>query len=480
MNFAQGLVLLVIFGSLNTILTQATELPSELNFTDDGASGGSGTRRGGSIAPAGPTAAENGNTGTSSGPIAISVPCLTEDGKVAGATSATVCPAILPKCSDLRRDVEKGVKGMLSLKIWGYYNGKDLDLDKSTLDKMEGVDIPSPLCSVVGHTLQYRAVSNDLEISRQSIGKKLECGTRPHARGDQGSGGLLGIGAGEDRMVISFHGNEGGLWSSYMMGVYPWLIRKHANAVLTTLKPDFTNLSEIMKSNTAVRGDLATLNRRMTVFYQELTSEAKDVCTSGQSDLMNKCKTGAMSVTDPSNRLCTLVKAELAINGGALPNLLIQEIMTRVQNEYDSYFSGMLAHSKPEFNTFFKGCADSSDGNGFLGMQPRKKYSCVASCLFDGKDYYTWADYNTEESGDSGRSSRRCTMPGKVSLTDGQVYTSFNGILGQLNGRVMAINKGFAGFVEFLIRTKICGQAKPTDESACDKIGIPDKPENAK
>ena len=417
--------------------------------------------------------------------VSIAIPCIDDAGKVvASGAGAGACNSILPKCTDLKNSYEKAVKNFLSWKIYGYYQGKNVDLNKSTLTttgtKLEGPDLLYPICSVVGHQVQYskahplksgayapcdgtRATQAKvyeglgLEYAHQTIGKKLSCGLRPATN----SGG--------SKLLLSFQGESGNLWNAYLVGTYPWLIRRHAYDVLTQLKPDLSNIADIVSSD-GVKRDLAALNDKMNGYFKDLSAEAHDACQASttNSDLVTRCLSGQMSLTDPANRLCTLVKAQNTVNNGALPNMLVMEIMSRVQADYDKYFGKMLSWQTEPFKSFASSCENNSGGSN------RNKKSARASCVFDGGNFYTFNDRATTENDCSGKASRRETSSHIIRIRDSKLVPFTNAFPAKTDETLFL---GFGGLVESIIRRDICKQSRYTDTSICDTVNIPDQPE---
>ncbi len=429
------------------------------------------------------------NQSTSTGTFAV--PCIGDDGKPKNA-DANTCAAILPLCSDLRTSYLKDIKRMLSLKIAGYYQGVDADLSKSTVDEkgkvnLQGSKLNYPVCSVVGHKLKYtetapiteafpslldasaacerdrtkltRAFENHkIELKHQNIGPNpQECGKRPGT--DQGGGTL----------ALQFSGANGTLWNAYILGSYQWLIRKNAAEVLNALDPNLSNIADLLKSDSPVKDQVVKLTGDSAAFYSDMSKESKSVCKDpNQKDVIKKCLNASYSVTDPANRLCTLVKAQASISGASVSNALLLEIMARVKKDYDDNFGNLLSFANSNFNDYLARCGN--DSSRAVGGSNRKKKAARASCIFDGANFYTYNSRATSENDCSGRSSRQASYAAQVHIDDGHPR-GYSGRVDPSN----SLNLGFAGYVESRIR-KLCGQSKYTDDSPCDSIDIPDAP----
>lgn len=444
-------------------------------------------------------------SGSNSSSATISIPCINDAGGVAGGGSGT-CKLMLPKCSDLTTAFTTTIKSKMSWKIWGYYQGKDLDLTQTSLSNLVGTPMKMPICSVVGHTLKFNGSKSDFEVDSQTIANKLSCGNLPGALGNDDA----------KTIEFSFSGDQGSKWNSYLLGAYPWLIRKHTSDVLNELAPDLSNIGDVVQSSAAMKAQIAAIGTQMNQFYSNLAASAQDACTGKPGDkpgdFIARCSPGSpnsFSINDPAARVCQMVNSQSAMNTLALPNVLITEIMARVQKQYDSMFSSLLTQSNSDFNNFFSSCQFGD--TGFLGVYVRRPYSCSASCMFGGADYITHWDFSVTPSGGQGRGSRRCTMVAAINLNDGSLYspTSGRSLLTQIGmaglltidplaaggmfllssptnrnesaiptaiNDTHSVNTGFAGFIEYFIRSKICGQKRLNDDTVCDSVQIPDKP----
>jgi hypothetical protein len=398
------------------------------------------------------------------GPV-LSVACLGSDGQVKNASDADVCKIILPKCSDVQAVIQKSAKRMLSMKIYGYYKGKDLDLDKSSKDHLVGTDLAIPVCSVVGHNI---AGSGDEEMVSQTVGNKSSCGRRPYATGARGS----------KRVYLRFQNDEGTLWSSWMLGTYPWGIRANAYDFFKAIQPDLSNLDSLLTSSVAssLKNDYIAVADDAKAYFRKLDDSSKSMCTSNKTDIVDKCMNGGFSFSDPAIRLCTLVKAQKALNEGALGNLVVAEVMSKVQAQHDSLFKNvMTANVRPGsgdpgfMNQLIYKC---NRGTGDLnGGSRRKKLAKVASCIFSGEEFRCWKDWHIDEGSLS--SNKTGQRSSHFDLSNGQVHTDSG------TNANRSLQNGFAGGIEYTIRNNICGQTTrgmPADKCDSSDSGIPDKP----
>lgn len=424
--------------------------PQDPNDVADDGAGGSQVLIGGRPAGggSGSTTPPSDPNVKNAGPIQIA--CLSDDGAVRNADASQVCKAVLPKCKDLKKRLTDSVKDMMSQKIWCYYNGKDCDPTRSTPNNMVGPDT-DPICSVVGQKLQ--GCNGDREITQQAIGKKLSCGLRPRVDA-QKSG---------KKFALKYDGENGKQWISWMRGAYPWLIRKHAAAVLLGIQDDLANVDSLLEGTKSMNQDLAKINQQMREVALKLAPQAKATCNKPDSNLVTDCTSGALSINDPAQRACTIVKAQLLANEGALPNILVSEIMRRVQVEYDKVFAKVITFENPTMGSLVDECKDT----GCFGCTNRKKkIAKTASCFFGGEWCFA-GEGDVNQRGDG-----PCkTMETKVDLSSGRAPASFFA--------PSTCNVGFAAVIESLIRRDICGQKRISDPSDCDKIDIPSKPANA-
>jgi hypothetical protein len=408
------------------------------------------------------------------------VSCIDDSGNTT--SSANTCNAILPKCSDLKATYEKAVKNFLTWKIWGYYQGKNIDIDASTLTSasptLVGTNLLYPICSIVGHKMQYtgtppltsgynacdktrQAQANafsaaGIEYASQTIANKASCGLRPNTA------------TSGNNLKIQFSNGGGNLWASYFVGAYPWLIRRYASDVLSQIKPDLSNLSDVI-SDSSSKSELSSANTSAATYYGALSTESKTLCSGAGANIVSNCSSGNVTLSDPSNKICTLVKAQATTNTGALPNVIVKEIMLRVQTQYDALFDKLLAFNVPDTQNIWNKCKDT----GSLFRSGTKKTAMTASCLFDGAEFYTYSSNNfTTENGCTGSASHRGTYPVAIRIADGAAVDMGNPAMGP--DRTLTL--GFAAVIESIIRRDICLQTKYTDASVCDSINIPDQP----
>ncbi len=448
------------------------------------------------------------------------IPCVDDAGAVKNATGE-VCKAILPKCTDLRNKLISQVKNQMEWKIYGYYHqGIDLDLNQSDLKnkKFVGQKLAYPLCSVVGHKVS--GGSDAGEVNQQQIGNMFSCGDYPEA---------AGVDAWTYKLHLTYKGNQGTKWYSYVLGAYPWVIRRQAHEVISNLKEDLSNLDEVIKTpsmNDSVKKTLEEI--RLSV--SKISAEAKPLCNlAGQesSKLLSDCvkKPSPFALNSPQMSICNLVSAQQFLNEMSVPSMLSFETLSRAQKMQDEKFAKVFqADQHPQLKSLMKVCSNNQGmvkkvlntitGIFSLGVvaravAARKAQACVTSCLFDGSTYHTFNNFVTGKNDNGAQYQRKCAKVTRFDLDKGEpVSTSlstliasepylvwlWDAILGssysenrqteqidflEKKNRINPTNNnGFAGMIEYIIRREICPQEgnKKTGTNVCDSIGIGNKP----
>jgi hypothetical protein len=447
---------------------------------------------------------------------AVSLPCIDESGALKNADPANVCKAMLPKCSVLKKKLVDQLKNMMEWKIYGYYYlNKDIKLDKISGMKdgnvADGEPLPYPICSVVGHSL---SANESGEIEKQSIAGGRSCGDLPIFQ--NGSSWNY-------KVKIQYDGEKGKRWFSYVLGAYPWEIRRKSSDVITQLDNNLSNLGQVINTK-AMTNDIKATLELMKKANLSLSAQSKNICNQPtDKNIVDSCMSGTLAVTDPVQKLCTLAKAQNALNEVSLPNMLVYEVMDRTKKMHEELFGNIF---NADANSYFKSLIDHCSDTGswmttvssilnpmaILGnaIKANKAYSCNTSCMTDGEEWYT----NTTD-GDAiswknsgGGSQRKCKKKAYFNIVDGVPRSSMSTLLeseswtdyvwnaggwfdavikgtetknieSDLNiGESQKTNSnGFAGMVEMIIRRKICNQTgSKTDKNVCDDVGIKDKP----
>ena len=462
--------------------------------------------------------------------------CLKEDGSISGdGTSENTCKNLLPKCADLQNDYQKKIRDLLSLKIYGYYQNKDLDLNKTTLEHPVGSELKTHMCSVVGHFIVYKGDA-DIEVNYHN-------GAVPIS--NEGKQKYTGMSCGElprihinksDKIVnFIFEDGKGARWSNVMLGAMPYEIRAHYDQFLQKAKtPD--GVSSFIQDETLkeLSQEYVDRQKELSAFYQSLPEESKAACSDGsRTGMLDSCLgkpgTAPIPLNDPAHRTCAIAKAYMAMNSGALPSLVVAQIVLNAKKDFDNRFSKLVSAENDHFQKL-KEAASEGTSWWSSGMKSKRKRAAIyTSSVMDGHWWRTsgdWDGYPTDGSGKRNRKGKReiafkldsdTVSPvkagpanndagkkyqrkirheiggGWMSLSNilgvGIVASAVNGIWGEgssfgfngLYGHALTLNNGFEGLVEYMVRHEICGQNSVTDPSSkCGEDLIPTKPVGVK
>ena len=386
---------------------------------------------------------------------ALKIPCIDSNGAVKNVDDPTkICAAILPKCSALKAAWEANTKSYLSKKFWGYYNGKDIDMNSSTATNLVGPAVSAPYCSVVGQKLAA-SPPIDAEITTQKVVPGVSCGSRPKAVYSKATGVGLDIHFLQEQNI-----QWGSLWVSYMNGAQLWAMRRAAYDVFDgsqpgntgpTLAADLSNINLVIQSPDT-RAALAQIQTQMSQYISNLTTQSKSACIATDTDIINKCLNGQTDgLSTNSQTLCVIVKALFAANTGGMGNLLTSEVINRATALYGTTVGTIFQPGKNRHYEELKGTCS----HYFVSGKPKTKNmkaACSASCMFDGEEEHANAKSRTV---DSGVNSWDLTC--KVEKGDLPMV-------------------GFKNMMDTIIRQDICGQHSPKDVNACDCANIPANP----
>jgi hypothetical protein len=441
--------------------------------------------------------------------------CIDANGNVAGGKPEDTCPNALPKCAEILPKTKDEVKKLLSMKIYGFWKGKDLDLSKTTLEKPVGKDLTQGMCSVVGHHIVYKG-DRDLEfdeirngadqVSTGGINRYSgkSCGSRPIMR----KGG--GRANGKRQLAIVFNGDYGARWSSAILGGMPWEIRAAANKFFSSVGEKPEDLTKGL--NDPSLAELAEAGKQSQDAFKELMAgippESRAFCTHPDyKNLIGRCMgtDQPLAMDDPAMRLCQIVGVTLAMQGGGVQNAVVAQIMAMANKNFQEHFKDILRTDQPMWKALEDACQKRT--KNFLGMNRRKKMAKQASCFHDGDWVRVSKDWEVHDSDDSGKKNRKNQMrlafrldtEGPETIRDADPVSNQSPYLrkGMTKDRTMGwlfgnwvdkwetvpatLASGFEGAVEWVIRKKVCGQSSVTSKSdACDETKIPDKPEGVK
>jgi hypothetical protein len=452
----------------------------------------------------------------------LKVKCLQDDGKIFGGDSSNTCKNTLPKCSDVRNTLLQTAFEQLSMKIYGYYQGYDIDLKKTTKESRVGSKMPVQICSVVGHHIRYQG-SRDLEFNVRNQG-----GARPF-RGDTqtlngascGDAPRIRINTDDRKVLVGFEGSSGNRWSSWMLGAMPYVIRANAYR----FSQGFADISKLdglldSKVSEALKEEYAQVNQEVETYFKLLPEESRATCENpAYTGMVDSClkKPGAkeFSLTDPALRICEIVKSQLTLTGGSLSNFVVSEIMEDARAEYDSKIGALLRSDSPGWNELIEAASDGTAWWDCL-LSARRKCGAVAISGVMGSGFYkVYENWSAHESDDQGKRNRKgerfiafrldksqphavlaletpANGRSRMMAKGGIVYwslvleTELLKILASKDTYTLRIPvgeapltlaSGFPGLVEYAIRRQVCGQRSTTDPSAlCDETAIPDKP----
>ncbi len=444
------------------------------------------------------------NTSTGAG-TTINIPCLGSDGSVKNASGGSVCPAILQKCSVIRDAIKKGLADQLSQKITAYYkqqnisqSAKDVGV-KGTQGAMGSSPTNAPVCSVVGQKVQTSTnPPKDSEISSQILGAQASCGTKPHFRMSRWGENLDP----KVHLDMKFDNSHGTQWMAYMNAAYIFAIKAAAHDVVSAIKPDLSNIGDnISSADSAV---VATALKTLSDAIAGLNAASQASCTSA-TDVVNKCLNGGMAVTDPAQRLCNLVQAELLINSGTVGNLLVAGVITKAQSIYDQKVSPIVSDSAgdTDMNALSGMCGGFAlnhkhiepvvgllspitvlqgwyepDGHTMYKMYSNRIAAAVTgSCMTDGKTMGTLDESGDNEvlDGGGGHKAYRAEFASDAKGANPSVNPTaciFSSNAGPTQScSVYSPYYGFAGVIEKKIRVDICRQKTSTnDANVCDKL----------
>ena len=463
--------------------------------------------------------------------------CVKEDGSISGdGTAENTCKNLLPKCADMQSDYQKKIRELLSLKIYGYYHNKDLDLNKTTLDQAVGSDLKTRMCSVVGHSIVYKGDA-DIEVNYHNGGVPIS---------NEGKQKYTGISCGQlpkihvnkkQKMVnLIFEDGQGERWANAILGAMPYEIRANYYDFLQKAKtPD--GISSFIQDETLkeLTQQYTDRQKELSAFYQTLPEESKAACSdSSHATMLDSClgKPGSTPIplSDPAHRTCAIAKAYMAMNQGALPSLVVAQIVINAKKDFDNRFSKLISPEDPNFQKL-KEAASEGTGWWSSGLKSkRKRAATYVSTIMDGHWWRIsggWDGHPTDGSGKKNRKGKRevafklsedsatpvkagpanndsskkyqrkirhvigggwmslaaISGVGMVAVAASSIWGQGTGALGfnGLYGHPLTLNNGFEGLVEYMIRNQLCGQKAVTDAtSQCDESLVPSKPEGVK
>jgi hypothetical protein len=219
------------------------------------------------------------------------------------------------------------------------------------------------------------------------------------------------------------------------------------------------------------------------------------------------------------------VKSQLILNGGALPNLVLSEILEDARAEYDTKIGALLNSDNPGWKALMSKASEDTEWND-CWMSSKRKCGAVVISGIMGSGYYRVSEAYTGHESDSdllrNRKGERFIAffldrfypeapeaavawgppsPGGGKRTKAWVhhrnwFETFLSFLlweaellkvlaapdtfaawGPSSEDHLTLASGFPGLVEYTVRRRVCGQRSTKDPSPeCDETAIPDKP----
>lgn len=467
---------------------------------------------------------------TNVGATELKIKCLKDDGKVLGGVSGDTCKNALPKCSDIKKTIEKTVAEQLSMKIYGFYKGYDIDLKKTTPDTLVGTKMPVQICSVVGHHIKYQG-HRDLEFNVRNHGSgnfAFRGDTQSINGAPCGEAPQVQINTDDRKVLVGFQGTNGSRWASWMLGTMPYVIRANFHRFSQAFT-DMGKLDGLLNSplSEALKDEYAMVNTEVESYFKLLPEEAKATCEDpAYQDMVDSCmkKPGSKEFlpTDPALRACEIVKAQMTLAGGSVSNMVLGEIMEDARAEYDAKIGMLLKSDSPGWKELNEKASDHTAWWD-CWLSARRKCGAVAVSGIMGSGFYAvYKDYSGHESDDSllwnrkgeryiafylDRDKPEAVLAWGPPPEDGksrmkayavfpdwfESFLLFTDFLVQLykvlgsrdtylskvptGSESLTLASGFPGLVEYAVRHQVCGQKSTTDSSSqCDETAIPDKP----
>ncbi len=339
--------------------------------------------------------------------------CVNDDGSISGGTLENSCKNLLPKCSNAHEKYKAEVFESLSLKIYGYHKGYDLNVSKTTAETPVGNPMPLPVCSVVGKSIQYKG-DRDLALQYRDMGSSVAnngytnytntqaCGKLPKAEIDK-----------ENRAIyLKFEGTEGNTVGSWMLGAMPYEIRAQAYDFFQTVKtPSDLDAALTDPELAAAKTKFAEAQQRSDNFLNSLSAEARAACNDpGYATLVDRCIQtpghDPLSLDEPAIRLCNLAKASMIMNKISVSRLIEFHIMKKAIASFDQHFGSTFldAHASPLWgNLAKKASEDSGFWDCFFNLTGRRKCAAtvVSGVMGDGSWKIPSDQWDAEQSSDS-------------------------------------------------------------------------------
>ncbi len=477
-------------------------------------------------------------SGSSPPSFALNLKCINDDNTISGGTPENSCRNLLPKCSEIHQAYKTKVLEALSLKIYGYHKGWDLNTNATTATQAAGRPMPYRLCNVVGKSIQYKG-ARDLAFKYRGMGQTVANDGWTNYTSQQVCGDLPRVNVNKDarHIYLKMEGNSGSALASWMFSAMPYEIRAQAYDFFETVKKP-SELSAAL-TDPAIQSSkqrFTEIEQGADQFLNALPPESKAACNDPNfSNLMSRCSgTGQpLSMSDPAIRLCSLAKISTILNQSSVSSMIQFQIMANAKNAFQQHLGSVFlsAQSSPLWNSLVnKAADDSSWWNCLFDFKGTRKCAAtvVSGVMGDGawKVYDDWWAHTTTDGPgtprvgrrffgfmlDSSANALRAQLPvnsspyfrtslylsvdfGFVSYLNNALawivqwaLSAFDTMLndenlgGSLSSgpiRFMTLSSGIPAIIEKIIRADICKQSRPGDLSPrCDETLIPNKPNN--
>jgi len=339
--------------------------------------------------------------------------CVNDDGSISGGTLENSCKNLLPRCSNAHEKYKSEVFESLSLKIYGYHKGYDLNVPKTTAETPVGNPMPLPVCSVVGKTIQYKG-NRDLALRYRSMGTSVANDGFTNYANTQACGALpkANIDKGNRAIYLKFEGTEGNTVGSWMLGAMPYEIRAQAYDFFQTVKkPSDLDAALTDPELAAAKTKFAEAQQRSDNFLNSLSAEARAACNDpGYATLVDRCIEtpghDPLSLDEPAIRLCNLAKASMIMNKISVSRLIEFHIMKKAKASFDQHFGSafLSAEASPLWgNLAKKASADSGFWDCLFNLQGQRKCAAnvVSGVMGDGSWKIPGGTWWAEQSSDS-------------------------------------------------------------------------------
>ncbi|MBU6152806.1 MAG: hypothetical protein KGP28_00760 [Bdellovibrionales bacterium] len=391
----------------------------------------------------------------------------------------------------------------MSLKIYGYHKGWDLDLNKTTASSPVGSPMPYPVCSVVGRTIRYQG-TRDLAFRYRDMGTTVANDGKTNYTNAQVCGSLpkVEINIGSREIYLKLEGNSGSSIASWMLGAMPYEIRSQAYDFFQTVSKPADLDAAITDSNLQdSKARFSEIQLKSEQFLNSLPPESKAICSDNTySNLVDRCLErpgfSPFALTDPALRLCTLAKASMLLNEASISGMIEFQIMSKAKASFQQHFGDtfLLSDRSVLWSALVKQATDdTSFWDCILDLKGRRKCAAevISAVMGDGSwkvPKGSWWGEPTNQSPSKPRVGRQFfgfRLNPSVNPVSARLpfnYPSYSRISPPFIGgqpQILTLSSGIPAIIEKVIRYDICKQTRPGDPSPrCDETLIPNIPNN--